>query len=335
VYLGSAARVAGADSFAANPQPVWRTSVARGIYGAPALSDDVIALALADHRVALLNRATGDILWRRRLGQAIGAGPLISDDRIFVAEQTAGGHGVALRLDNGKTIWSADAGDVVAPLALADHALYAATAEGLVGRLDPDRGGWVWRTRLRGAVRAAPLVTRAGLVIATDTDSLYLLDRATGAVRVRRGVRGAVLAAPAFGDSLLVLGTMAGRVEALDAATLETRWNLEFDDPIVGSIAVRRDTAYALTGRGLLAIVPLAHPDAARRVVTGVVTRAGPTPTARGVLVGGVNGEIVLVDGAGTHRWSARIEPPVSEPVIVDAHTLVAVSLRGDVVMYR
>ena len=335
VYLGTPQRVSGAESLAADPQPVWRISVARGITGAPALAEDVVAVSLVDRRVALLDRATGQEIWTRRLGLPIGAGPLIADDRLFVAEQTEGGKVYALRLSNGGTVWDTRVGDTFASLALADQALFVATREGEIGRLSAQTGEVVWRSDVNGAVRAAPLVTEHGLLIATQSDSLYLLDRETGAIRVRRGTRGAVIAAPALWDSLIVAGTSTGRLEALDAATLATRWVIDLGDVIVGSVAVRAGKAYALTGSGLLAIVPLDAPDGARRLDVGVASRAGPAPAARGVYIGGVNGEIVLIDSSGTRLWTGRIEPPVNEAVLLEAHTLLAVSLRGHLVLYR
>ncbi len=335
-YLGSSARAGGAETLATDPQPIWRATLARGIVGAPALTEDVVAIGLADHRVALLERATGAVLWTRRLQLALGAGPLISDDRIFIAEQTPGGRVYALRLTDGATIWSARGGDNAAPLALTDSALYVGTIEGGVARLDPKTGAPAWRIRLPGAVRAAITPVLGGVLVATATDSLFLLDAATGAVKVRRAVRGAVLAAPAVVDSVVVIGTSAGRLEAIDAATLRTRWSLELGEPIVGSVAAFGGTIYALTGRGTLSMVPLAAaPSNARRVSTGIVARGGPTPTSQGVYVSAVNGEIVLVDSTGARKWSARLEAPVVEPVLADARTLIAVSLRGDVVAFR
>jgi outer membrane protein assembly factor BamB len=335
VYLGRASRAGGDDTLTSNPQPVWRTAVARGISGAPALTEDVIALSLVDNRVALLDRPTGSVLWTRRLSAPLGAGPLIADDRLFVAEQQLGGRVYAIRLLNGGTIWAARAGDVAAPLVLADSALYVAGSDGRVGRLSASTGAWLWRSRVGGAVRATPVVVPAGLVVATQMDSLFLLDALSGAVRVRRGTRGAVLAAPAWTDSTIVIGTSAGRLEALNAATLQTRWSLDLGDVIVGNVALHDGRAYALTGRGTLVIVPLTRPAEARRVPVGIIARAGPTPAAQGIYLSGVRGEIVLVDSLGVHQWNARILAPVAEAVLVDARTLIAVSVRGDVVMFR
>ncbi|MDP3773510.1 MAG: PQQ-like beta-propeller repeat protein [Gemmatimonadales bacterium] len=336
-YLGSSLRAPAArESVNADPQPVWRADLGRGIVGGPAFSEDLVAISLIDRQVAILDRATGEVIWRRRLTTNVGAGPLLADDRIFVATQTGTGRVYALRLTNGRSIWSAQAGDVVAPLALGETELYSASIEGLVTQFSAASGLRHWRVPLSGAVRTAPVPVPIGVVIATAADSIFLLDGASGAIRARRATRGTVLAAPAlFADSLLLLGTMGGRLEALDSRTFEVRWGIDLGGGVVGSVAVRERTAYALTTRGQLWIVPLDGPERARSVALGVVARAGPVPVTGGVFVCGVNGELALVDEMGVRKWTARLEPPVMEPVIVEGRMVLAVSQRGEVVAFR
>lgn len=335
-YLGSPARVtADVEPLGADPQPVWRTDVGRGITGGPALGEDVIALALVDRQVALLDRATGELLWRRRVGEPVGAGPLLADDRLLVATQDDRGRLHALRLADGKSLWSQTTGDVVAPLVATDGWVAAGSLDGWVGVWTVATGDRRWRTRLAGSVRTAPLATRAGLLVATTTDSLFLLDPADGRILVRRATRGTALAAPASAESLVLVGTTSGRLEALDPATLSPRWTLDVDGGIVGHVAVRYGNAYVLTTAGTVYRVPLANPQAARHLPSGVVSRAGPTPAPNGVLLAGVGGEIVLLDDDGRRRWATRLGAPVVEPPLVDGRTIIAVSQRGEVVVFR
>ena len=165
-------------------------------------------------------------------------------------------------------------GDVAAPLAIHDAQVYAGTVDGWFVALSTAGGERIWRTQLGGGVRAAPVAVGGGVIAATGADSLYLLARATGAIRARRGTDGTVLAAPALADSVVLFGTTGGRVEACDTATLATRWSLDVGSEVVGAIAVRRDTAFVLTHDGDLWRVPL---DAAR-------SRVGPDTAVQGNL---------------------------------------------------
>lgn len=335
-YLGSDQRAGrAADTLAADPAPIWRIDVGRGIVGAPALTEDLVLLSQVDRQVTVLNRSTGAIIWRRRVGENIGSGPLVNYDRVFLATQTDEGQVIALDLATGKRLWGTRLGDVAAPIAIHDAQLYAGTVGGAFAALSTTGGERIWRTELSGAVRAAPVVVSGGVIVATAADSLYLLDRATGDIRARRGTTGAVLAAPALADSLVVFGTTTGRLEGCDTATLATRWSLDVGSGVVGAVAVQQDTAYVVTHDGELWWVPLAEPARASKVAIGVVSRGGPTPVAGGVLVAGVGGELVLVDARGAKRWTARIHPPVAQPVAVDGPFLLAVSERGEVVAFR
>lgn len=335
-YLGSDARAGlSRETLSADPQPVWRTDVGRGIAGGPALAEDVIAVSLVDRQVALLDRVTGDVLWRRRLGQHVGAGPLLTDDRVFVATQDDGGRLYALRLTDGRPLWTRPSGDVAAPLTIAGGVVYSGALDGSVVAHVAGEGERRWRVRVNGSVRAAPIMTPAGLVVATTTDSLFLLDHADGRVLARRGTRGTILAAPALAESLLLVGTTTGRLEGLDAATLAPRWTRDLDGAVLGHVAVRDGRAYVLTAGGTLWIVPLGAPASARRLATNLVARAGPAPVEGGVLLAGVGGELTLVDEEGHRRWTTRLGAAVAEPPLVADRTLFVVSRRGEVIAFR
>ena len=336
-YLGSEQRAPAAlDSVSIDPQSVWHTDVGRGIVGAPALTEDLVVVAQVDRQVALLDRSTGDVIWRHRLANPPGAGPLVDGDRVYVATQEDRGRVHALHLATGGVVWSAFVGDVAAPLAMDDSTVFAATTTGLVAAHGAANGVRRWRAQLPGAVRAAPLPTAAGIVVATTSDSIFLIERGTGAVRVRRALRGSVLGAPALADSLVLVATSAGELIALGPDSLAPRWRVDLGGGVVGFVAVRERTAYTLTERGRLWRVPLDDPAGATHVETGIVSRTGPAPTASGVFVAGVNGELTLINPAtGERRWSVRLQVPLEQPVVVDGHFFIAVSARGEVVAFR
>jgi len=335
-YLGSNQRAsAAADTLAADPEPVWRTDVGRGVAGAPALTENLVVLAQVDRQLTVLDRSTGAVIWRRRFGENIGSGPLVDYDRVFFATQTDQGQVVALELSTGRKLWGTRLGDVAAPLAINGAQVYAGTVGGLFVSLSAAGGGRAWGTQLSGAVRAAPVAVAGGVIAATGADSLYLLDRVSGAIRARRGTDGTVLAAPALADSLLLFGTTGGRLAACDTATLTTRWSLDVGSEVIGAVAVQRDTAFVLTHDGDLWWVPLDAPAHASKIALGVVSRGGPTPVAGGVLIASVTGQLTLVDARGTTRWTAQIKRPVVQPVISDGRFLLAVSERGEVVAFR
>ena len=335
-YLGSSRRApAPSEAPTGNPQPVWRAQLARGINGSPALGEDVLAVSQTDRQVAVIARATGEVLWRQRFPNGLGAGPLLADDRVFVAEQANDARVYALRLSDGDELWAQSAGEVAAPLLLEGDGLYAASLGGTITRFRAEDGGRAWRVRLPGGVRAAPVAVSGGIVIATLSDSLFLLDRETGAIRARAATRGGVINAPAATPELIVAAGAAGWIEAFDTGTLERRWSYEAGEPVIGSVAAWRDVFYVVTQRGTLLRLPASGPGSVTRASLGLVCRAGPTPTDAGIYVAAVNGEVVLVDDGGTRRWHTRLDGRISEPPLVDNRTLIVTTRSGEVVVYR
>ena len=338
-YLGNARHdVSVAESLNPDPRPLWHTGAGRAVRGAPALGETVLAVGTVDRTVVLLNRESGEVLWRSRLAGTIHGGPLLDEDRLYVGtEASPDGRVYALRLRTGKPLWTAKTDGVEAPLAFDGDALYAGTERGTVLRLDPETGMIRWRRRLSGAIRAAPVPSSRGLAVATDADTLYLLNRETGEIQGRLPTPGAVLSAPALGGERLYLGTTEGHVLAVDLPTLVVAWDHATGDAVYGALALARDTLYVLARDGHLWIIPAAAPSAGRSFDLEIVATAGPTPVAGGrVLVASVSGAVLLVNRAdGSILWRARVDGPVEEPPLVRDRQLVVIAGRGDIQVYR
>ena len=337
-FLGAPGHdVSAAETLNPDPRPLWKTVAGRAVRGSAAIGESVIAVGSVDRNIVLLDRATGQIFWRSHLPGTLHGGPLLDADRLYAAtEATPEGKVVALRLRDGRIMWSRKTGSVVAPLAFDGAELFAGTEVGLVLRLDPDQGAVAWRRQLSGAIRAAPVVTPDGLVIATTNDTLYLLDRATGAITAKRASPGTVLAGAAYGQHRVYAGTTAGHILAIDLPALTVAWDQPAGDGVLGAPALVHDTVFALTRAGVLWMIPAAGLAGATSRELGIVARAGPTPTASGVLVASVSGEVLLVDrGDGKVLWRAQLAGPVEEAPIVRDRTLVVIGGRGDIHTYR
>lgn len=336
-YLGTAGHDASAaERLSPDPQPEWRTPVGRAVRGSPAPAESVVVVGTAERTVVLLDRRTGAVIWRVGVGGTIHGGPLFDGTRIFVAtEHSPDGRVYAIDLATGKRRWETDAGSVEAPLALEPDALYAGNEEGVVYRLQLADGHAQWKRGLSGAVRAAPVPTPDGIAVATTDDTLYLLDPATGGVIRRLGTPGAVLSAPARDGHRLFLATTAGRLLEVDTPDFTVRWNIAVGDGVYGAPALAHDTVYVLTRAGALWSVPAGAPDHAHSVDLGIDALAGPTPTADGILVGGVTGEVLLVDAGGTIKWRAQVDGPIETPPLVFDGQLLVAGGHGDLRAYR
>jgi outer membrane protein assembly factor BamB len=337
-YLGSARHDASVgESLPADPQPVWRAAVGKAVRGGPAVGASVIAVGSSDRAVVLLDRATGQRVWRRRVPGTIAAGPLLAGDRIFVGTQAVpDGRVVALHLSTGAPLWSVRTGGVSAPLALDDSLIIAATDRGTVLALAQTTGERRWERSLGRGIRAAPVVSASGIVVATLADSVFLLDPASGLIKVRLATPGTIVGSPASDGHRLFAGTTAGHLLAINLQDLSVLWDRPLGDAVYGAPALAGDTLYAVTERGTLWRVPLAAPETAHANALGVPATAGPTPLANGILVVGVDGDVVLVDRTtDAVRWRTRRPPPLDVSPLMRDHELILVSGNGVVEVLR
>jgi outer membrane protein assembly factor BamB len=305
------------------------------------VGETVLAVGTVERQLVLVYRATGQVLWRARLKGTVRGGPLLARDRVFVAtEATPESHIYALRMKDGSVAWDVRTGSVAAPLALDEDTLYAGTEGGQLLRLATRDGAITWRRNLPGAIRAAPVPTPEGIAVVTTADTLFLLDRRTGEIQRRMKTPGAVLATPALSAHAdrLYMGTTDGRFFAAALPALTVLWDLDATDGIFGSPAVARDTVYALAKNGTLWIVPDADTTGrgARAVPLDIVAITGPNPLAAGILVGGIGGEVMLVDPVtGGVRWRVQADGPIEQPPLLIDGDLVVVGGRGDIYTYR
>ncbi|MGH7529121.1 MAG: PQQ-binding-like beta-propeller repeat protein [Gemmatimonadales bacterium] len=338
VYLGTPRHDASAtETLNPDPRLQWRVTPGRAIRGSPALGEAVLAVGTTDHDVVLIDRATGEVLWREGVDGSVRGGPLLDEDRLYVAiEGEPEGRVSALRLRDGEPLWRRAFPSVAAPLAFDGAALYAGAEDGTVARLDADSGRIVWRRALPGAVRAAPVPTPHGLAVATTADTLFLLDPTDGQVRARLATPGAVLGSPASDGERLYAGTVTGTVLAIQLSDFTVAWQHAAGDAVYGAPALAGDTLYVLARNGRLWLIPVHAPHDADSHALGIVATAGPTPLVTGVLVGSVEGEVLLVDrSTGAILWRAEVTGPVEEPPLVRDRQVVVASGQGNIQAYR
>lgn len=337
-YLGTPQHdVSASETLHPDPRPLWSTDVGHAIRGSPAIGEAVVAVGVSDRIVALLDRENGEVFWRQRVAGTVHGGPLLDHDRLYVATEASPDSRIyALRLRDGRPLWKVPATGVQAPLGFDGQALYAGSDDGIVAKLDAATGKVAWGRRLPGGVRAAPVPSPMGIVVATTADSIYLLDAATGTVRRRAPTPGAVVAAPVLAEQRLFIATTGGQVLELDLATLNAIWSHSAGEPVMGAMALVHDTLHALARDGSLWLVPINEADRARVLRLEIVSVAGPTPVAAGILVASVSGEVLLVERSdGRILWRARLDGPIEQPPLVRDRQLVVVAGRGDIHAYR
>ena len=162
--------------------------------------------------------------------------------------------------------WNRNVGDVdnagLQP-AVTSNAVYAASAEGELYRLDPVNGSKIWKVKsgfnISGAVGAGE-----GYVVIGGLKSELAAYDADGKLRWLTRVSSEVLSAPQIVDGLVVVRTSDGRIAALSLQDGSRQWLYERATPALivrnhAGVVVRRGVVYAGFAAGKLVAINLGN----------------------------------------------------------------------------
>jgi outer membrane protein assembly factor BamB len=144
------------------------------VIGEPATQGREVCAAAYRGRVACFDAVTGRQLWARELASL--SGVTLDARYAFVADERGAVH--ALDRSNGQSVWKQDRlahRQLSAPLA-GGEAVAVGDFEGYVHFLARDSGAFIARHETNGgAVRAAPVPLRSGLLVQTEEGGLFAL----------------------------------------------------------------------------------------------------------------------------------------------------------------
>jgi outer membrane protein assembly factor BamB len=191
-------------------QPRWTAEVGPGrVLAGTAGNTDVVVAGDDTGSLIALDPGTGAVLWRRALGAPLLERPTVG---ALLYVPTPRGRLVALDPATGAERWHLALADTTvrftAP-ALQDDDVAVAGTDGFVRLLDARTCVERWKTRLDGAITAAPLLAERHVYAGTHRKRLVALDRATGAAVWEDELRGRVRSAFAVGAGCLVVLTDA------------------------------------------------------------------------------------------------------------------------------
>lgn len=338
-YLRVPSRAPSADERVADdPQLAWRADLGRGTVGALAVGEGVSVVASVDRWVYAFDTRSGRPYWRFHADAPYGTGPVISGGRVFAASEGRDGALVALDLYTGRRLWRRRVGDVAAPLVAGDSLVFGATElGGTAFALHARTGRRAW-SRYVGASRSGPLVVGRSVMLVTLTDTLFVLDAATGAIRARTALETSTLAPLALADDSTAVVSTPDGVIAVTVPQGRIKWRVATSEQILGAPAVARDTVFALGNRCTLWAIPVRAPTAADSTAgpADCVTVAGPLVLRDGVLVATISGLVALLDRTrGGWTWTRRLGGELRHPPVVLNRQIVIGPTLGDVVSYR
>ena len=159
-----------------------RMEISRGGSAPLVWFDSRILVASLDRNVHLVSLDGPVVVWKENYRGGFEAEPVVTEDRIYLSETRRGARLLALDRISHRTLWTADAGDLMSPPVLTDERLYTVSSIGEVKAFDRV-GVQQWSTELGTRVQAGPAFLDGTLVIAASDGHLYAVDAGNGTVR--------------------------------------------------------------------------------------------------------------------------------------------------------
>jgi eukaryotic-like serine/threonine-protein kinase len=156
----------------------WSLPLAGSLWSAPTYNGKLIFVASLDHTLYAVDPVSQRMVWQRDLEGSAPGSATISSDGSTLYVGSFGSKVFALDAASGAIQWTAAARDWVwGSPAQSGDTVFAADLSGRVYSLDSANGDNAWPSLLPdGAIIASPVVLADGVLVATESGSLYAFD---------------------------------------------------------------------------------------------------------------------------------------------------------------
>ena len=314
------------------PLEVWARDTERGLAAAPIVHGDVLILGSTGRVLTVTSARTGREYWHRRFNGPVVGSPLRIGNTVLAATASQDGRVISYTLERGRKLWQRRLhSPITADPVYHGGRIYAATLRGELYALDGGSGDILWRSRTPGYALGAPVVHDGALLFATARDTLVRVSLESGAQEAVAAMTGTLTAPPALSSDRLLVPVHPNGIATYDARTLALLRQDTLDAPVLAAPAVDQDgSAYLLTRNGT--VWRLGDAGVERLASLGGTARESLTLARNGVLVGRLDGTLVLLRRDGSEVWRTTYPGSIRAPVALAAGAAYLGLLNGRLV---
>ena len=319
------------EAAGAAPAEVWSVKAGRGITDPLVVSGSTALLAGTDRVLRAISLDDARERWTRRLPGAAVGGVVLRDSVLYLATHRPQGRILAVNAETGIRLWETGSGEATTGVGTAGGLVGVVNNRGYLVALDARTGRQRWARRV-GLSRVAPAGTGDAFVVATQ-DSLLRVETTAGRTTHRRASPGAVLDGWLPSGGHLVAPTGDSLVVAIDPVTLATAWSARVDSPVMGDLAIRGDTIWAVTRIGSLYRIvegKPAHLASLHAPVTTGVALVGDL-----LLVGAADGLLRALAPDGSEVWRVGLSWNITVDPVALPDGFIALGGDGDLHRFR
>lgn len=172
--------------------------------------------------------ARPELLWKRKIGEAIEGTAAVVEGVIYVGDTGGGLH--AVRLQDGSPIWSTpfEAG-FLAGVGYHQGRVYAGDFNGVLHCVDAKSGAELWKFEANVEFHAGPNFVDDSVLLTSEGGTLYCLDTASGEKRWEFTIDAPLRCMPTISEGRIALAGCDARLHVIDAASGEEVDSVEID----------------------------------------------------------------------------------------------------------
>jgi eukaryotic-like serine/threonine-protein kinase len=200
----------------------------------PATDGERLYLPLASGLLLSLQAQDGQLLWKADLGGELSSSPVADGHSVYIASETIGERGNALRAsgtlralgrEGGITQWMRTLPmPIRGSLVANDLNLFGGSTDGRVYAVKKRTGDITWITQHSASFASHPVIAGQNLYIGSNDGTFFSLDIMTGKMNWRYRTRGAVRGRAAINDGIVYFGSADGYVYAIREIDGRLRW---------------------------------------------------------------------------------------------------------------
>jgi len=284
-----------------------------GIYEAPALDDDTLYFGAYDGAVYAVDREQATCEWRFETGDPVVGGVVLTDEGLYVPSED--GFLYLLDPEDGSEIIRSEVGDIWATPLVTKDAVYVATIEGKLWKLERETLEPLWDAPFSkdAALLTPPTISpMGGILVGGIGKNLYLVDEDDGS-EVWQASGKNWFWGPPLGDGEVIYATNLGKeVLALNAEDGSEVWSFETQASVRAGVVLIGDTVVAVDESGAVYRLDaesgdlLGQPNELEQTVHATPLLIGGNPTSGSITptpTDGEEGREVLISTRDGTLW--------------------------------
>jgi outer membrane protein assembly factor BamB len=196
----------------ATGQLLWSLSIGHPLWSAPVTDGKLIFLTSLDHFLYAIDPQSQKIVWKTDLGGSAAGSPTFSADNMTLYVGSFASKVFAINAADGSIHWKMNTNEWVwSNPSVNGSNIYVTDINGQVYSLDASSGQNSWPSVIPdGPITGSPLLTTDGVVVATESGSVYSLDH-NGKALWSTALGGKIYTAPVASGNLVLVAPLGAQ----------------------------------------------------------------------------------------------------------------------------